>query len=615
MRSCLTKCRPFSRLLSRHKFSPSVSVLKAWDIDGYKGLSTQYHQGFPAVYEPVLVRIANRLAQQQAQDETSTGSTRVPTITDEFGVHTYTDLLSRALRLSHRLQAVLDDSSTDAGVTLLLPNDSRYVVCQWAAWLSGAFVVPLHRRLPPKMIECHLRDSGSSVLMTADELSSMVDGLDKELMEHVRVVSLNCDGSDQLPEPEHANLSAMQMKPAIIRQHFKKCKRRPAQIIYTSGTTGSPKGVVITHSALDAQANSVAHDWLLGPEDHLLHHLPLHHTHGILNGLLAPLLAGSSVQMLPHFDPEQVWRILLSEDNPVNVMLAVPTMYAQLVLFAREKLWERREEIHDFLKLKLRLCTCGSAPLSLQLLRDWADLTGHVMLERYGMTEFGMGLGGDVVDPALRQPGAVGRPFSGLTVRIAERDGYSKTRYRTLAHLTKHSTTINADSRGKIVGELLVKGPQMFSHYHQRPDESKEAFTKDGWFRTGDIAELVMHANRHVVKILGRKTMDFIKCGGYKVSALDVENELEAVPGVAESAVFGIPDITWGERVVAVVVAADAPSSYRLEEKIKEHCRNTLPPTSIPSEITLVSQLPRNVMGKIDKNSLRNGHLLRSRNL
>lgn len=116
-------------------------------------------------------------------------------------------------------------------------------------------------------------------------------------------------------------------------------------------------------------------------------------------------------------------------------MLAVPTMYAQLVLFAKEQLWERREEIRDFLKLKLRLCTCGSAPLSLQLFRDWEELTGHVILERYGMTEFGMGVGGDAVNPKMRYPGTVGRPFVGLEFRIAEQDGYSSNRFKTLAHM------------------------------------------------------------------------------------------------------------------------------------------------------------------------------------
>ncbi|XP_022701836.1 acyl-CoA synthetase family member 3, mitochondrial-like isoform X1 [Varroa jacobsoni] len=593
---------PSMRLLSRHGVaSCSHSQNIVTKPQGEKR-SVSCHEGFPVAYQPLVVRIASKLFEDKKE------SVPTSTITCNLGVRSSTDLLTQSLKFSDRLQPVLDNAATQTQIALLLPNDYRYIMSQWATWLSGACVVPLHQRLPPKMIEYLLQDSGSSVLITTNELSSVIDTIDKDLMRSIRVVSLNADDIDGLPEP--ASIAKHTL--VQIRDHFQLYKKRPAQMVYTSGTTGPPKGVVTTHAALDAQASSVALDWFLGPEDYLLNHLPLHHTHGILNGLLSPLWAGSGIYLLQSFDPKKVWEVLLSEDNRVNFMLAVPTMYAQLVLFAKEQLWERREEIRDFLKLKLRLCTCGSAPLSLQLFRDWEELTGHVILERYGMTEFGMGVGGDAVNPKMRYPGTVGRPFVGLEFRIAEQDGYSSNRFKTLAHMTKHSTTIKTMSRNRIIGELHAKGPQMFSHYHERPKETKDAFTKDGWFQTGDMAELVIcDDRRNLVKILGRKKMDFIKCGGYKVSALEVQNELEAVPGVAESAVFGVPDVTWGERVVAVVVPKKQCNCTDLKSEIQMHCKKTLPPTSIPSEITFVVELPRNVMGKIDKTFLRNQHLQR----
>ncbi|XP_003737535.1 acyl-CoA synthetase family member 3, mitochondrial [Galendromus occidentalis] len=464
-----------------------------------------------------------------------------------------------------------------------MPNDHRYAVCQWAAWLSGLCAVPLHQGLPASLLDYHIKDSQSElVIVSEDLLGKLAD------------VRIDQDKIIVIPElMEESTLEAAK-KALSDEQHFIfKLRDRDAQIVYTSGTTGSPKGVVTSHRQIHAQTAAVVSEWALTADDTVLHHLPLHHVHGIVNALMAPLYAQAKVRMLPKFSPDEVWRELLREDSTVNVLMGVPTTYAKLIDFARERFLSSGEKasIRDLLQVKLRLCTCGSASLPDSILEAWRELTGHMLLERYGMSEFGMGLGNPLAEEG-RKVGFVGRPFPGIEVRISRRDAYSKGGLKTLIQADKYSTrTIEYEEGGN--GDLLIRGPQVFSSYFNRPEETKKSFTHDGWFITGDIASF----DGEAFKILGRSSVDIIKRGGYKVSALEVERALLQHPEISEAAVFGIPDVVYGEKIVAAIVT---PKGLVLSQ-VQEFCAKHVPPSSVPNELVIVESIPRNALGKVNK--------------
>jgi malonyl-CoA/methylmalonyl-CoA synthetase len=351
---------------------------------------------------------------------------------------------------------------------------------------------------------------------------------------------------------------------------------RAALILYTSGTTGRPKGVVATHGNVRAQVESLVAAWGWTRADHLLLHLPLHHIHGIVNGLTCALWSGALLQILDRFDPLEVWDRLSRGD--VTMYMAVPTVYHRLIQAweaARE--WDRARWSEG--ARRLRLMISGSAALPVSTLERWEEITGQRLLERYGMTEIGMALSNPLLGE--RRAGSVGRPLPGVEVRIVDEDD------RAVA--------------SGVSGEIQVRGPTVFREYWRRPGETAGAFASGGWFRTGDHA--VMEAGSY--RILGRASVDILKTGGEKVSALEIEDVLRELPGVRDCAVVGVPDPDWGERVSAAVVMTDGPGALPTEADLRAHAKARLAPYKVPKDLLFVPELPRNAMGKVNKPEVR----------
>ncbi len=341
-----------------------------------------------------------------------------------------------------------------------------------------------------------------------------------------------------------------------------------ALVLYTSGTTGKPKGAVHTHGSLAAQVASLSQAWEWRSDDAIPNVLPLHHTHGLVNVTLCALASGARVEMSAGFDAEACWRRL--EEGGLTLFMAVPTVYAKLVAAwdaAGHATRIRRSEACR----QLRLMVSGSAALPVPLFARWEELSGHRLLERYGMTEIGMALSNPLRGD--RVPGSVGAPLPGVDVALVEESGKEC-----------------ADGEP---GELHVNGPTLFLEYHGRREETAKAFA-DGWFLTGDVAVRGGGAFR----ILGRASMDILKSGGYKISALEIEEVLRLHPAIRDVAVVGLPDEEWGERVAAAIVAEGEPPTL---ETLRVWARNRLAPYKVPSRLVVVPDLPRNAMGKVTK--------------
>jgi malonyl-CoA/methylmalonyl-CoA synthetase len=346
---------------------------------------------------------------------------------------------------------------------------------------------------------------------------------------------------------------------------------RRAMMVYTSGTTGKPKGVVTTHGNIAAQVTSLVTAWEWRADDWILLVLPLHHVHGIINVLTCALWAGARCEMLPKFDAERIWaRIAAGE---LTLFMAVPTIYGKLITAWEAAAAERRRVWSaGCAPPRMRLMVSGSAALPVQRLERWREISGHVLLERYGMTEIGMALSNPLHGERL--PGFVGTPLPGVEARLVDDAG------RPLPAGTP--------------GEIEVRGKTLFLEYWRRPDATAAAF-RDGWFRTGDVA-VVEHG---AYRILGRSSVDIIKTGGYKVSALEVEEVLRTHPAVAECAVVGVEDPEWGERICAAVERRGAVDLTLAA--LQAWAKERLAPYKIPRALRSVPALPRNAMGKVTK--------------
>jgi malonyl-CoA/methylmalonyl-CoA synthetase len=325
----------------------------------------------------------------------------------------------------------------------------------------------------------------------------------------------------------------------------------PALLLYTSGTTGQPKGALLSHGNLLSSATAVNHAWRWQPDDTLLLTLPLFHLHGLGVGVNGSLAAGSAISLRASFDARDVAERCA---QGVSLFFAVPAMYQRLA--AADLLRELRP---------LRLLVSGSAPLPATLAAAVADTTGEVPLERYGMTETVMLTSNPYDGP--RKPGSVGVPLPGVQVRLS------------------------ASS------EVEVRGSNVFDGYYRQPQATAEAFTDDGWFRTGDLGE----TDEDGYLVLVGRSKDLIISGGFNVHPLEVEQALESHPAVHEVAVIGRSSERWGEEVTAVVVAAGALSA----EALRAHAAERLAPYKVPKTIEFASELPRNALGKLLRGALR----------
>jgi malonyl-CoA/methylmalonyl-CoA synthetase len=341
-----------------------------------------------------------------------------------------------------------------------------------------------------------------------------------------------------------------------------------ATLLYTSGTTGQPKGAVVTHQNLLHSAQSLVTIWQLNKDDILAHPLPVFHAHGLLTSINTMIAAGGSVLLLPGFETAA----LVAAFQACTVIMGVPTHYARLLddpSFTRATAG------------KLRLAISGSAPLPIDLSRQFAETTGFDIIERYGSTETAIVV---AVPPHkhAERIGWVGWPLPGVEIRIADQDG------RRAAHG---------------IGILETRGPHVFAGYWQNPRATSEAFTTDGWFITGDIAEIDTSG---CVRMLGRER-DLVISGGLNVYPVEIENELRRIDGIKEAAVFGVPHSDFGEAVVAAVELSQSTRDFNETQAIAT-VRSRLAAYKIPKRIFAVSQLPRNAMGKLLKARLRENY-------
>jgi malonyl-CoA/methylmalonyl-CoA synthetase len=342
-----------------------------------------------------------------------------------------------------------------------------------------------------------------------------------------------------------------------------------AAILYTSGTTGRSKGAMLSHRNLGSNALTLVEEWGFTRGDVLLHALPIYHVHGLFVACHCALLSGSRMLWLPKFDARQVIDLL----PQATVMMGVPTFYSRLLL---------DPDLTADACRNVRLFVSGSAPLLPDTFNGFRARTGQAILERYGMTETGMNTSNPLIGDRIA--GTVGKPLPGVSVRVVDADG-------------------NACAAGA-VGSIQVKGPNVFSGYWRMPEKTREEFTSDGFFKTGDLGELL---DNGYVKIVGR-AKDMIISGGLNVYPKEIEERIDSLPGIFESAVIGIPDADFGEAVTAVVVASPghAPCEADIIAKLKAEIANF----KVPKRVHVVPELPRNAMGKVEKSVLRQRYTL-----
>ncbi|MCE3273250.1 MAG: long-chain-fatty-acid--CoA ligase (Long-chain acyl-CoA synthetase)-like protein [Ramlibacter sp.] len=343
-----------------------------------------------------------------------------------------------------------------------------------------------------------------------------------------------------------------------------------AAILYTSGTTGRSKGAMLTHGNLLSNAEVLKTYWGWREGDVLIHALPIFHVHGLFVALHGALLNGSKILWFGKFDPKKVIERMLD----ATVFMGVPTLYTRMLAESR---------LNKVVARNMRLFVSGSAPLLLETFNAWQERTGHTILERYGMSETVM-LTSNPYDAkdGERRGGTVGFPLPGVGVRVRDDQG--------------------RDLPAGEIGAIEVKGPNVFKGYWRMPEKTKEEFTADGWFRTGDVGKI---DERGYVTIVGR-SKDLIISGGYNVYPAEIEGYLNDMPGVAESAVVGVPHGDFGEVGVAVVIAK--PGAQLQPEQLIASLKSQLANFKIPKRCFVVDQLPRNTMGKVQKNLLREQH-------
>lgn len=469
-------------------------------------------------------------------------------IEDQSGPHSYRSLLDESARIAATLLGSESDLA-ESRVAFFVAPGFEYAATQWGVWRAGGIAVPLALSHPDAELGYVMRDSGARTLI-ADQSSAG------------RLRPLALEAGIRFLTTKDARAGTECALPAIE-------SGRRAMIIYTSGTTGKPKGVVTTHANIESQITALIDAWGWTGDDRILLVLPLHHVHGIINVLSCALWAGAVCETLPRFDAKETWDRIAS--GRLTLLMAVPTVYQRLIAAWKEAPADARERMSAGCR-RMRLMVSGSAALPVSVLEEWRAISGHTLLERYGMTELGMALSNPL--QGERRPGFVGSPLPNVQVRLVDEKG----------DLVPQASP----------GQIEVKGPNVFLEYWNRPEETKGAF-RDGWFKTGDTAVLENNSYR----ILGRSSVDIIKTGGFKVSALEIEEELRTHPAILECAVVGLPDPEWGERI-GVAIELAAGSTLTLEE-LREWSRTRLAPYKLPRLLCAVAALPRNAMGKVVK--------------
>ncbi len=465
---------------------------------------------------------------------------------DQDQPYTYKDLVKASTNIASALLSEKLDLKEER-IGFLISPSFNFVSILWGIWKAGGISVPLSLSATESELTHYLEDAKISLLISDNEGCKKLKKLSDDL---------------NIPLEDEKNLQGDEDKalPEIK-------KERKAMILFTSGTTSKPKGVVSTHSNIEAQISSLVDAWEWHKDDFIPLILPLHHIHGIINTLSCPLWIGASVDILGAFEVEKVVEAV--GKNNYSVFTAVPTIYFSLIDKIEHMAGKELELIQTKFK-EMRLMMSGSAALAPEIHKKWSELTGQDLLERYGMTEIGMALSNPL--KGEKRPGSVGQALPEVEICLMEDNKV----------ITEENTP----------GEIMIKGPQVFLEYWNQEKTTEDSFF-EGWFKTGDVAELI----DGYYKILGRASVDIIKSGGYKISALEIEDVLLKHPLVKECAVIGIADKKWGEVVAASIIASD---ELTLED-IQAWSLDFLSDYKIPRRLKLLEELPKNAMGKVVK--------------
>jgi malonyl-CoA/methylmalonyl-CoA synthetase len=464
-------------------------------------------------------------------------------------------------RDSNRMARTFQDlgvEKTDR-VILCIQKSLTFVTAHLALQKIGAISVPLNPGFKKSELDYLLHDADPKLILCepdkADLITEIDSGLTPLIVDTQRPYQ-DIDFFRSAPE-EYARVEIEPDDPGLI--------------IYTSGTTGKPKGAVLTHKNRVHDAKNVIHVWEISAADVLCHALPLFHVHGLCFALQTALLAGAQVLMLDQFSPEGVIAVLSKKEaqSSCTVFMAVPSMYAKLIECAGDK---KLDFDH------MRLWTCGSAPLLPQDFERIYQTFGKQPVEREGMTETGMNFSNPL--RGKRKPGSIGYPLPDLEVRIVDPDS-------------------GTDVAPGQTGEIWLKGPAVTPGYWRKPEETAKTFEQD-WFKTGDLGNI----DKDGYYYLTDRIKHIIISGGENISPKEVEVVINQLEDVVESSVVGIADERWGEKVVAAVVTTTG-SSIKPEE-IRAHCKNSLHDWKCPKEVVFVKALPRNTMGKVLKEEVKN---------
>ena len=456
-----------------------------------------------------------------------------------------------------QMLSLLQQSGVQKGdrVVVQVEKSIEAVLLYLACLRAGAIYVPLNTAYTPKELGYFLQDATPRLFVCAPDRKEALAPVVRAAGVPI-VLSLGAAGEGELADAA-ATAPASEQVVEVAADDL-------AAILYTSGTTGLSKGAMLSHANLASNAQ-VLHDyWHWQRDDVLLHALPIFHVHGLFVALHCALLGGSRLIFLPRFDADEV----IARLPEATVLMGVPTFYTRLL---------ERADFTRELCAGMRLFISGSAPLLADTHREFEARTGHRILERYGMTEAGM-ITSNPYD-GERIAGTVGFALPGVSARVADDQGEERPRGEA--------------------GVLEIQGPNVFQGYWQMPEKSAEEFRPDGWFITGDIAVM---ADDGRVTIVGR-AKDLIISGGFNVYPKEIESQIDELPGVRESAVIGVPHADFGEGVVAVVVADG--SSELTEQSVVEALKDRLARFKQPKRVYIVDELPRNTMGKVQKNVLR----------
>jgi malonyl-CoA/methylmalonyl-CoA synthetase len=429
------------------------------------------------------------------------------------------------------------------------------VLLYLACLRAGAVFLPLNTAYTPAEIEYFLGDAKPRVFVCEPQNRDKLAAVAQKAGAQIETLGTKEDGS---------LIDRARTQPATFAD-VERGKDDLAAILYTSGTTGRSKGAMLSHDNLASNALTLVDYWRFSKDDVLIHALPIYHTHGLFVAINTLLLAGGSLLFLPKLDAEQIMKMM----PRATAMMGVPTFYTRLLQHAG---LNRDATKH------MRLFISGSAPLLAETHRDWSERTGHAILERYGMTETNMNTSNPY--DGDRIAGTVGFPLPGVSARIVNPE------------------TAEEMPRGEI-GMIEVKGPNVFKGYWQMPEKTKAEFRDDGYFITGDLGRI---DDRGYVHIVGRDK-DLVITGGFNVYPIEVETEIDGMPGVVESAVIGVQHPDFGEGVTAVVVPQ---KDAKLDEKaIINALEQRLAKFKLPKRVFFVDELPRNAMGKVQKAALR----------